>query len=300
MMKKTRIARICRAAVFLAALLCLYAPSALAAPLDDCAAGRHQYAETRRVEATAMEDGEIAFVCSVCGHRLTETLFATNHLWGAWVTDREATCTAPGEKHRTCTRGQRHDEYAALPALGHDYRESIAEPGCEEEGVKTFTCSRCEDKYTERIDALGHGYRETGTVEPSCLEPGKKTFVCANDPAHTYEEAIPAIGSHDFGEWQVETPAAEGTEGQEVRVCNRCGFKEPRALAALPVPATEPPSTLPVLDIVLVSASSVSLGFFAFLLVPYFLCLAYLKKRQEAIERRDALRREWEEHHGIK
>jgi len=290
MKTKGRTARALRAAALLALLLCLPAPAARAAPDDDCAAGRHRYTEIRRTPATAMEDGEADFRCDNCGHEYTDILFATNHLWGEWVTGRQPTCTEPGERHRTCTRAQPHDEYAAIPALGHAYRESIAK-------------------------------------EPACLEPGRKVFTCANDPAHTYEAPIPAHGSHSFGEWRVETPAHEGAEGREARECGRCDFRETRPLAALPMEttaagptattaeppaqatqATEPPVTESrpparspsVADILLVSANVVSLGGFAFLLVPYFLFLAYAKKRRRAIEQRDALRKEVDALRGFK
>ncbi|MCL2106270.1 MAG: hypothetical protein FWH26_04310 [Oscillospiraceae bacterium] len=297
MRRTKRTARICRAAVLLAALLCL---SARAAPLDECDAGRHQYAETRRTAPTAMEDGQVEYTCGVCGHQYADTIFATDHLWGGWVTDKQASCTEAGERHRTCTRDQSHDQYADIPALGHDYIESVTAPDCERAGVKTFACSRCGDKYTERIDPIGHDYKKAEAIELSCVEPGKIIFVCANDPAHSYEESIPAIGSHDFGEWQPETPAREGTEGLETRECARCGLVEPRTLEALSVPGiqppaaapAEPPDTLPVMDIVLVGANAVSLSFFAFLLTPYFLCLIYIRRRRRIVEERDALRKE--------
>ena len=41
----------------------------------------------------------------------------------------------------------------------HSYTEKITtEPGCDTAGVKTFTCSKCGDSYTEEIPASGHNY----------------------------------------------------------------------------------------------------------------------------------------------
>jgi len=311
MLSPKRIARALRAAAVIALLLCTPIPAARAAPLDDCAAGRHQYVETRRANATAMTDGEVDFLCSVCGQQYTEILYATNHLWGDWIIDRQPTCTQKGIRHRTCTRAKSHDEYTDIAALGHDYKESITEPVCEKEGLKTFECTRCGHTYAEPIPAIGHSYEESVEKEPSCLEPGLKRFVCKNNPAHTYTQAIPAAGSHDFGEWQEETPAGEGTQGLEIRVCARCGFEESRPLAALPVqttepitelitePVTEPPETFPVMDAMLVGANVVSIGFFSFLLIPYFLCLAFIKRRENAVKRRNELRKEVIERYGF-
>jgi len=176
------------AAMLLAALLCLLAPIVWAA---ECAPGQHKYDEIRHVPATAMEDGTIDYLCSVCGHAYTRRLLATDHLWDEWIIDKPATCTEPGSRHRTCTRTQpSHTETAVIPALGHKYKET--------------------------------------RVEPTCFEPGKSVFVCENDPAHTYEEPIPAPGSHSFGEWRTETPVGEGVEGLE-------GLTEPKLRCRFPV-----------------------------------------------------------------
>ena len=284
------------AVFFFAFLLCLCAADARAAQSAECRAGRHQYAETSRIPATAAQDGEVTYLCGVCGQTYTEILYATDHLWGAWVIDTQPACTRAGERHRVCSRGQTHEEYDEIPPLGHQYEASVTKkPGCEEEGVTTFTCARCGGKYTKPIPATGHAYGETAAKEPSCLTPGVRRFVCGNNPAHSYEEEIAAIGSHEFGAWAVETPAGEGTQGLEVRVCARDGFKETRPLAALPVPGKSP-----VADILLVSANVGFLALFGFLLFPYLLCLRYIKKRRDAVNRRDALRKEVEEYYDFK
>jgi len=265
------------AALLLAVLLCLFAPIARAV---ECTPGQHKYIETGRIPATAMEDGEIDYTCTACGHEYTDILFATEHLWGDWITIQEPTCTQPGQRRRTCTRAQPHHETAVIPALGHDYKET--------------------------------------RIEPSCLNPGKKIFVCANNPIHTYEELIPAHGDHSFGAWNSVTPARENAQGLETRKCIRCDLAESRAIEALPTTLTEPPTeptteprtepstepstessrTIPALDIVLISANIAALGWFAFLLIPYFMGLAFARRRRKAQEERAALRKEVDELHG--
>lgn len=44
----------------------------------------------------------------------------------------------------------------------HSYDDGVVttEPGCETEGVKTFTCEGCGDSYTEAIDPIGHAYAD--------------------------------------------------------------------------------------------------------------------------------------------
>ena len=278
--------------------ICALALPAQAAPNAECAAGRHQYAETQRIQSTPMEDGEVTYLCGACGQQYTEILYATDHRWGEWVTDIQPACMRPGEKHRTCDRGQVHDEYDEIPPLGHKYEASITtQPDCEEEGVTTFACTRCGSKYTQPIPVIGHAYEEALGREPSCLEPGINRFVCAHDPAHAYEEEIPPIGSHSFGEWAVETPSEEGVEGLEVRVCVRDGFREARKLDALPVPSK---ASAPVVDIILVSANVSFIALFALLLIPYLICLRYIKRRRDAVNRRDMLRKKVEEYYDFK
>jgi len=286
-------------AVFAFALLLFaLASTPHAEPNAECAAGRHQFTEILLIEATATEDGEIHYLCTACGQQYKEILYATDHNWGRWVIYSLPTCTEPGEQRRTCTRNFHHDEYEVTPALGHNYIESdTAPPGCEEDGVTTFKCARCGNEYQEFSPAIGHEYEEAAAKEPSCMEPGLKRFVCARDAAHSYDEDIPAIGAHSFGAWTVETPAGEGEEGLEIRVCTIDGFRETRKLAALPVPATKPYNTT---DIVLVTANVGFVGFFAFLIIPYILCLLYIKKRRENVRRRDRLRKEVGKRYGFR
>ena len=65
------------------------------------------------------------------------------HEWQA------ATCTAPA----TCSLcGEMQGE-----ANGHTYSESIsAQPSCEADGTKLYTCTACDDSYTKPLDKLGH------------------------------------------------------------------------------------------------------------------------------------------------
>ena len=57
----------------------------------------------------------------------------------------------------------------------HTYEEQVTtEPTCTEPGVRTFTCSGCNDSYTEEIPATGHTAEteRTGVKEATCTEDG--------------------------------------------------------------------------------------------------------------------------------
>ena len=75
-----------------------------------------------------------------------------------------------------------------------------------------------------------HSYTSTVTKEPTCTESGIRTYTC--DCEDTYQETIAALG-HDFGEWEVTTPATCTSKGVETRYCSRCDATETREIDKL-------------------------------------------------------------------
>lgn len=82
----------------------------------------------------------------------------------------------------TCTEGDYNAYYCVLcgerelnvefPALGHAYTDTVTTPATKEApGVRTYTCSRCGDSYTEEIPPLESGAEE-GTGSAESQEPG--------------------------------------------------------------------------------------------------------------------------------
>ena len=91
-----------------------------------------------------------------------------------------ATCTEIGwDEYDTCTRCD-YTTYVELPALGHDYQKTVVQPTCEKGGYTCYTCSRCEDTYTENpVKKLLHWYGEwmpngDGTHSADCRREGCK------------------------------------------------------------------------------------------------------------------------------
>lgn len=71
---------------------------------------------------------------------------------------------------------------AARQYSAHTWGEGMVttEPTCTEDGVKTYTCSVCNETKTETITATGHQWDEgVVTREPTYTEDGEKTFTCA-------------------------------------------------------------------------------------------------------------------------
>ena len=106
--------------------------------------------------ATETEDGVKTFTCTRCGETKTETIpkLTHEHNYNAVVT--APTCTAKGYTTHTCACGDSYvDTYT--DALGHAWDEGkVTKPATEaEDGVKTFTCTRCGETRTEVIPATG-------------------------------------------------------------------------------------------------------------------------------------------------
>ena len=116
-------------------------------------------------------------------------IFFTVHSW------KPASCESP-EKCIICgkTRGA---------ALGHIYDKGVitTEPTCISEGIRTFTCSRCNATSEETIAMKNHQFenvtikaatcQEEGTIEVTCkvcgLVNGTKTL---SKTGHSYEAKI--------------------------------------------------------------------------------------------------------------
>ena len=107
-------------------------------------------------EPTATENGIKTYICARCGETKTETIpkLMHEHSYKAVVT--APTCTAKGYTTHTCSCGDSYvDTYT--DALGHAWDEGkVTKPATEtEDGVKTFTCTRCGETKTETIPATG-------------------------------------------------------------------------------------------------------------------------------------------------
>lgn len=62
----------------------------------------------------------------------------------------------------------------------HDYVSEITkEANCSEEGERTYTCSKCGDTYTEKIEKnTNHTYESTITTEATYTHEGTLTYTC--------------------------------------------------------------------------------------------------------------------------
>jgi LPXTG-motif cell wall-anchored protein len=157
------------------------------------------------VEATCHSEGYTGDkVCKNCDTVIERgtTISKTAHTWGDYTVKTPATCTAEGEKTRTCTvEGCGETETAAIPKLDHTPGQSVTE----------------------------------NTVEASCTVAGSYDTVvycteCETEISRT-TVTIPAAG-HTWGEWETVTSPNCTDKGSEKRVCSVCKYEESRDLEA--------------------------------------------------------------------
>ena len=199
----------------------------------------HEYNTIAEVKATCTANGVKAhYECKKC-HKLfvkegdayvgttEESLVipALGHKFGAWTKCDE------NQHQRVCENDSSHVEKADH---NWDNGKVTKEAGCEEPGVKTYTCSACGETKTEAIPATGHVETKIDAVEPTCTEPGhkegKKCSVC--DKILVAPEVIPALG-HDFGEWSIVEEPTYDKAGKKEHTCKVCKVTEAEAIPAL-------------------------------------------------------------------
>ena len=172
------------------------------------------------------ESVSITITRSECDHTHTEIR-----------NQREATCTQTGYTGDTyCTDCDKLlGTGKELASLGHDYKATVTkQPTTTEEGIRTYTCTRCSSSYTESIAKLPeekHTHNYTGSImkEATCTEAGVRTYTCSCGDSYT--ENIPATG-HSYVS-KVTKAATTTEEGIMTYTCSKCGHSYTQPIAKL-------------------------------------------------------------------
>ena len=216
----------------------------------------HSYSSVT-VDPTCTADGSTTYTCSKCDRSYTEVIPAIGHTSGAAVTENavSATCTEDGSYDTVVRCAVCNAELSrvttTVPAAGHGWNagEVTTAPGCESEGVKTYTCSSCGEKRTETVGALGHDMVYTPSKDASCTEPGESASACCSrcDYVEAAGGVIPALG-HAWAETS-RTDATCTADGSISYTCSRCGGTKtgviPAAGHAYSTVVTAPTCTAP-------------------------------------------------------
>ena len=150
----------------------------------------------RTVPATCGKAGRVDTICDNCGEVVsTRELPPTGaHVWGNGVVTTAPTETTPG--------------------------------------VRTFTCSGCDQTRTEAIPATGtHDYRFTKTVDPTCTDGGYDLYTCSGCGATERRNLTDAAG-HKWDGGTVTTAPTETTPGVRTFTCTVCSQTRTEAIPA--------------------------------------------------------------------
>ncbi len=196
----------------------------------------HSYSSsfTIDLEASCTVAGSRSRHCVGCSAKIDVTKIpATGHVFGAWNTVKNPTCSSPGNKQRTCKCGKTESE--SIAALGHNFAASWTidkTATCVTAGSKSYHCSRCTaTTNTTPIDPLGHSFGEWNTIKvASCVSSGIKQRTC--HCGATDIENIPATG-HQWQNWKTTVAPTESTEGKETRTCQSCSQTEVKSIPLL-------------------------------------------------------------------
>ena len=177
--------------------------------------------------ATCKTKGYIQFKCEVEG--CDATLYREYgpidgaHVWNDGETTTEATCTTDGVKTYTCTKCNT-TKTETIAKLGHEHTSLVekVDPTCTTNGYVTYKCIRCDDKVTSIIEKNADNHKfVTVTVDPTCLEDGYTVETCE----YCGHEGTKTVNENTaLGHHEVtnETKATCVKAGSKITYCDRC------------------------------------------------------------------------------
>ncbi len=146
-----------------------------------------------------------------------------------------ATCGEAGRVDTICSNCGEVISTRELPPTGaHDWGNGVVTtaPAETTPGVRTFTCSGCDQTRTEAIPATGaHDYRFTKTVDPTCTDGGYDLYTCSGCGATEKRNLTDAAG-HKWDGGTVTTAPTETTPGVRTFTCTVCGQTRTEAIPA--------------------------------------------------------------------
>ena len=182
-------------------------------------------------EPTCTEEGEKKFTCSICGDEKTEKVSATGHQHTEIRNKKEATCKETGYSGDTWCKdcGKKilsGQTIAKTENHSWDAGKVTTKATCTEEGEKTFTCSICGDKKTEKVSATGHQHTEIrNKKEATCKEEGYSGDTWCKDCGKKIlsGQAIAKTEDHSWNQGEITKEPTCKEEGEKTFTCSICG-----------------------------------------------------------------------------
>lgn len=113
------------------------------------------------------------------------------------IEETKVDCTHDGVRTLTCTDCDDVKTELIAKATGHNYTSVVTPPTTENQGFTTYTCSDCGDSYvSDYVGAIGHEY-EIVVTAPTCTEKGYTTYTCKLCSDSYVADYVDAKG-HDY------------------------------------------------------------------------------------------------------
>ena len=125
--------------------------------------------------------------------------------------------------------------YKVLSSHEHSYEERILKKAtCIENGSEVVICKICGEYYEKDIPALGHVVVKDMAVAATCTVQGKtEGSHCSICGKVFVPQRNISITAHSWDTWNVIKAATTSKEGEQRRVCNKCGKIESKKIAKL-------------------------------------------------------------------
>lgn len=200
----------------------------------------HTYVYKGRTEPSCSKEGEIRYVCTICGNAIVTLIDKTAHLFSEEKqVITEPDCDTEGLEAPVCEYCFTIDEdnKDIVPALGHKYYGDpiiTKNPTCTEDGSQYQDCYVCNHREVTPITALGHDEGTWRTTYPAdCVNSGLASLYC-NRCDSVLETREKTVGQHLMA-WAVTKKPTCSEEGLEEYLCLVCGGEssDSRTIAAL-------------------------------------------------------------------
>ena len=138
-------------------------------------------------KATCTQKGIKTYTCTVCDEIKTEEIPATGkHVNTELRNVKVATCAEEGYTGdiycKDCNTKLSSGEKIAKKAHTWDKGKITTGVTCTQKGIKTYTCTVCNETKTEEIPATGHQYTELrNEIEANCIQEGYTGDVYCTD-----------------------------------------------------------------------------------------------------------------------
>lgn len=188
-------------------------------------------------QPTEWNEGTKTYTCLKCNKTKTESVPKTGHVEHV-EKGQAATCTQDGytDYIRCEFCWTILQERTVIKALGHDYDNGVITRQATEnqEGIKTYTCTRCGQTKTESIPKLTHTHSivTDRAIAATCTTDGKtEGSHCSSCGEIIKAQATEKALGHSFDNGTITKKATAYEEGVKTYTCSRCGTTKTESIA---------------------------------------------------------------------